>query len=84
MIGGSLEIEDRPAVSVWAARMDGVTPLHLTAVRDGDSFHVEGFPPEVPDSAHTLLLLPDPFTFPVDHLVAVMAREHPRILVVGG
>ena len=84
VVGGSLEVEDRPAVSVWAARMDGVTPFHLTARRDGDRFHVEGFPPEVPDTAHTLLLLADPFTFPVDHLVALMAREHPQILVVGG
>lgn len=35
VVGGSLEVEDRPAVSVWAARMDGVTPFHLTALRDG-------------------------------------------------
>lgn len=84
VVGGSLEIEDRPGVSMWAARMEGVTSFHLTAVRDGDSFHVEGFPPEVPDTVHTLLLLADQFTFPVDHLVALMAREHPEILVVGG
>ena len=35
VVGGSLEVEDRPAVSVWAARMEGVTPFHLTALRDG-------------------------------------------------
>jgi len=84
VVGGNREVEDRPAVSVWAARMDGVAPLHLTATRDGDSFRVEGLPDDLLDAAHTLLLLADPFTFPVDHLVALLARDHPQVLVVGG
>ena len=84
VVGGDLEIEERPAVSLWAARFEGVTPVRFTAFRDGDVIRIEGPGKETLDSAHTFLLLPDPFTFPVGDLVEQLAVDHPEILVVGG
>ncbi|MCH8130836.1 MAG: hypothetical protein IIC70_13190 [Acidobacteria bacterium] len=84
VVGGDLEIEERPAVSLWAARLEGVTPVRFTAFRDGDAIRIEGPGKETLDSAHTFLLLPDPFTFPVGDLVEQLAVDHPEILVVGG
>lgn len=84
VVGGDLEIEERPAVSLWAGRFEGATPVRFTASREIDGFRIEGPAQETLDSAHTLLLLSDPFTFPVGEFVEQMAVDHPRVLVVGG
>ena len=84
VIGGSLEIEGRAAVSLWAGNVDGVVPLRMTASRDGDDLRVEGLDEAALASAHTLLLLPDPFTFPVGELIERLAVDHPDIAVMGG
>lgn len=84
VVGGDLEIEERPAVSLWAGRFRGVTPVRFTASREVEGFRIEGPAHETLDSAHTLLLLPDPFTFPVGELVEELAVNYPEVLVVGG
>jgi small ligand-binding sensory domain FIST len=84
VVGGRLEIEDRPAVSLWAGRLTGVSPARFTARRQEDGLVVEGPPLEKLTAAHTLILLPDPFTFPVDHLIEQLAARCPDLLVVGG
>lgn len=84
VVAGSREIEVDPAVSLWAGRLGAVSPARFTAHRDGSELHMEGPPRNDLASAHTLLLLLDPFTFPADHLVRELAVSHPDLQVVGG
>ena len=69
VIAGRREVEDRPAVALWAATLDGVAP-----VRFGPS---EVDAEAIPDDAHSLVLVADPFSFPVDRLADASARRGP-------
>ena len=84
IVGGSREVEQAPAVSLWAGRTGPVTPFHLqmSATPDGQSF--TGWPDDIPDDASALLLLADPFTLPADELLQRMANDRPGLPVVGG
>ena len=68
--------------------LDGpVTPVGLQMVNTPDGPAVSGWPTadEVPDEdAHTLLLLADPFTFPVEAFLARLAEDRPELQVIGG
>src|SRR4051812_6876007 len=48
--GGGLEVEDEPALSVWAAAWGdaGVRGLHLQAFPDGDGARIVGWPDDLP------------------------------------
>jgi small ligand-binding sensory domain FIST len=93
VIGGSVEAEDVPALSAWAACLDGdVDPVALRTVRTPDGMAVSGWPPDdpgtgaiaTPGAGDTLLLLADPFTFPVEPFLDRVADEWPGLQVVGG
>lgn len=77
VIGGPLEVEERPAVSLWAAARCPARPVRLEAVRGPDNWAVGGIPV---DAEGTLLVIPDPFTFPSDALL----KAGPAMTVVGG
>ena len=77
VIGGPLEVEERPAVSLWAAARCPARPVRLEAVRGPDGWAVGGIPD---DAEGTLLVIPDPFTFPSDALL----KAGPAMTVVGG
>jgi small ligand-binding sensory domain FIST len=87
--GGGEEIEDGPALAVWAADFPegSVDLMHLDYARtpDGDSF--VGWPDSLveawPEQA-TLLLLAEPFSFPADVLLESLSEEHPGVIVIGG
>jgi small ligand-binding sensory domain FIST len=98
VLAGGREVEDAPALAVWASWTGSVEPLRLTARRvagrevvdggadDGpgsDSLAIDGVPAHLPDGA-TLLLLADPFSLPVDGLAEHLARARPDVTVVGG
>jgi small ligand-binding sensory domain FIST len=84
VVGGSREVERGPGVSLWAGYTGPLDPFHLTvsATPDGQTF--TGWPDNIPDDASALLLLTDPFTFPVDQLLARLAEDRPGLPVVGG
>jgi small ligand-binding sensory domain FIST len=93
VIGGSVEAEDAPAVSAWAACLDGeVEPVALRTVRTPDGMAVSGWPPDDPETGaaaapgdgDTLLLLADPFTFPVEPFLERVGDGWPGLQVVGG
>jgi small ligand-binding sensory domain FIST len=63
---------------LWAAHIDGLCPVRLAASRDG----VEGFPTDVVSG--TLLLLADPFSFPVDGFLEHLESTAPELAVIGG
>jgi small ligand-binding sensory domain FIST len=87
VIGGGHEAEEVPALSVWAARLPGtVTPVGLQVVSTPDGAALAGWPAGAvsDDDAHTLLLLADPFSFPVEAFLARMAEDRPQLQVIGG
>lgn len=77
VIGGPLEVEERPAVSLWAASQCPAELIRLEAVRGPDGWAVGGMPA---DATGTLLVLPDPFTFPSEALL----NAERDMTVVGG
>jgi small ligand-binding sensory domain FIST len=94
VIGGGVEAEDVPGVSLWAARLEGTAiPVGLRMVNTPDGPAISGWPaPDDEDHAsdegaapaHTLLLLTDPFTFPVEAFITRMAEDRPELAIIGG
>lgn len=89
VLGNAAEFERMPAVAVWLARLPGawIRPVSLDYRQTPDGGMFAGWrddlDADVPGNA-TLLLLADPFTFPVDAFIARMAEEHPGMPIVGG
>ncbi len=85
IIAGPREVEDAPAIAVWAARFDDATlePVSLRLVDTADGPAIVGWPEE-PVEAHTLLLLADPFTFPADAFLSRLNDDMPGLRVLGG
>ncbi|TMG52973.1 MAG: histidine kinase [Chloroflexi bacterium] len=87
VIGGDREVEDAPAVAVWAATLPEVTirPFRLTYTEEEEHAIFDGLeevPTRAPDSV--LVMLADPFSFPA-HLLLDHFNEHaPGLPVVGG
>lgn len=85
IIAGSEEFETTPAVTLWAAVLPDVRlePFHVSFSSTQDQFHLAEFPhPGVEDSA--FLLLADPFTTPVQELLALMDDQYPGVKAMGG
>ena len=83
VIGEDREVEEGDAVSVWAAHLDGgeAYAFHLAGPAED-----EDGPTEVPDlaGAAACVLLPDPYSYPVDPVLRVLAEEAPYVPLVGG
>lgn len=91
VVGGPQEIEDRPALSLFAVSHlpAPCAPVRLEVVpgdpADPDGWTVRGLPPDLDRSvARTLVLITDPATFPAEAFVEDLAREWPALSVVGG
>lgn len=87
VLGGAREVEDQPAVSVWAAKGVGARAMRLTVIRTPDGTGISGFPhgEDLPPDARALLVLADPFSFPVDQLLAGLRQQAGIDLpVIGG
>ena len=89
VLAGDAEHESGPAVAVWLARLPGAVvetfALEYVGNPDGGSF--VGWPAELeggwPEGA-AMLLLADPFSFPVDTFLARMEQDHPGVPIIGG
>ena len=84
VVGEGREIE-LGGVAVWAATLgDGVAEPFALDASEGEAgtLAISG----VPDLDHVdaLVLLVDPFSFPVEPLLATIAQGHPGLPVVGG
>jgi small ligand-binding sensory domain FIST len=86
VISGRRELEDSPALSVWAARLPGVqaTPFALDLIELAGGYGVSGWPELDPAAAADVLLLPDPYSFPADSFIRRLNQEQPRTRVIGG
>jgi small ligand-binding sensory domain FIST len=89
LLVGDTEHEAGPAVTVWLARLPGATvvPFALAHEHTPDGGTFIGWPAALeqpwPEGAG-LLLLADPFSFPVEGLIARLAEDQPRAAIVGG
>jgi small ligand-binding sensory domain FIST len=76
-------------VAVWLARLPGAwlepVSLEYTQTPDGGMFAgwPKGLAGQMPANA-ALVLLADPFSFPVDALIRRLEEEHPGLPIVGG
>jgi small ligand-binding sensory domain FIST len=76
VLANGLEVEETPAVTLWAGRFGQV---HGVAI--GPDGGVEDPPPFEPSA---LVLLADPFGFPAEIAFAALAERWPHLPVVGG
>jgi small ligand-binding sensory domain FIST len=81
VIGGGEEIEAGPALSVWLGRTGEVRPLRMETIGTGRT--ILGFPEHIAPGSIVLLLV-DPFSFPVELLLDALAEDAPGVQVVGG
>lgn len=84
VIGGDLEAEEGPAMSLWAGRVGPVEPVRLETVRSEAGTAVVGMPDEAAAGERTLILLADPFSFPADAFLQATNEQYPGLAVVGG
>lgn len=91
VVGGSREVENDPAVSLWTASWNGavaIDPFHLTLSRTPDGPTLFGWPDsllEADAGAAAMLLLGDPHTFPTMELFLPYLNEnHAGLRVAGG
>ena len=85
VVGGPHEVETGPAVALWAGRTGPVLPVRITAHPADGGIRIVGVPQAAGEGGpRTLLLLSDPFSLPLDALLATMADDLPDLTVVGG
>ncbi|MFP5310509.1 MAG: FIST N-terminal domain-containing protein [Actinomycetes bacterium] len=85
VVGADRELEDGPALTAWVAVLDGgeAAPFRTWAVRsESGTTSVLGWPDTRPDDV--VVLLVDPFTYPVGDVLRRMSEERPGHAVVGG
>ncbi|HEU4979486.1 MAG TPA: FIST N-terminal domain-containing protein [Solirubrobacteraceae bacterium] len=85
VLAAGREVEAGTAVAVWAAELgDGAEALafHADAVEGPDGVGVAGLPDM--DGATAAILLPDPYTFPIDAALAAMAAGGAGMPILGG
>lgn len=90
IVSNDQEVEEGPAMSLWAARWSRpmtLTPLHFYLEQTSEGLSLLGWKDAIysanPTNS-TVLLLADPFTFPVDVFLRTMNEEHKGIQVLGG
>ena len=84
VVGDGREIEGGTAVTVWAAAFENgfVSTFHAEVTEVEDGVAIAG----VPDlqGAGGAILLPDPYSFPTDAVLAEIADRAPGVPVLGG
>jgi small ligand-binding sensory domain FIST len=84
VVAGVRELEEGPAVAVWAASLPGaeIECFHVAAAQTEAGITVAGFP-EL-ENPGLVALLVDPFTFPIGTFLTRLNETHERIPLVGG
>jgi small ligand-binding sensory domain FIST len=84
VLGPRREVEEMPGVSLFAARLGSpAVAVRLGAERTVDGWQISGLPTDV-TAARSMLLVADPFTFPVDALLGGLGSAHPGLAIMGG
>jgi small ligand-binding sensory domain FIST len=89
IIGGSQEIEQAPAISLWLAALPATTviPMHLDFQQTHEGGTFIGWPADLPDvwpDGAGMLMMGEPFSFPADELVRRLNEDHAGAAVLGG
>lgn len=88
IIATSHEVETGAAATLWAAHLPRVTarPLRLSFSTLHDRFSLQGWPePHFASTATPVLLLfADPFSTPMQDVLAVIEERYPEALALGG
>lgn len=84
-LGEGLEVEDGPSMSVWTAHLGGapVESFSVSVEQMPDGEAIVGFP-LIDKLARGVLLLADPYSFPILDLLAQLSADYPGMPVVGG
>jgi small ligand-binding sensory domain FIST len=85
IIAGREELETAPAVILWTASLPDVTlePVRLTFSPTQDQFNLAGWP-ERGAGDSTFLLFADPFTTPMQEVLALLEERYPGTPALGG
>ena len=83
--GGGIEVEDGPGLSVLAATFGAgrVDAISLETRETGDGYEILGWPDWVP-ARGTMLMLGEPYSFPVGDFLNVCNARVPGLTVMGG
>src|SRR5207237_1110451 len=85
IVGGGREVEQRPAVALWAGHTGRVTPFHARVAPTPDGNAVVGWPDlDAASETSAVLVLADPFTFPADEVLRRVSEDRPGLPIVGG
>jgi small ligand-binding sensory domain FIST len=84
VVGRVRELEQGPAVAVWAGALPGaeIECFHAAAVQTDEGIAVADFP-ELDDPGLVALLV-DPFTFPAGPFLTRLNQAHEQVPLVGG
>jgi small ligand-binding sensory domain FIST len=84
VVGRTTELEEGPAVAVWAAALPDATIecFHAAAEPTDEGILITGVPDL--DDTGLVALLVDPYTFPVAPFLAGLNETHDRVPFVGG
>jgi small ligand-binding sensory domain FIST len=86
VIGPHREVERSAAVSLFAARTGPLLPLLLepSFPAASDEAAASRWPADIPFDPQLLLLVADPYSFPVEQFLDEIAARHPGLRVLGG
>jgi small ligand-binding sensory domain FIST len=84
VVGNGREVEQGPAVSLWAGRMPELAPVQLAVESVAGSSIVTGWPYDVPFEPQALLLIADPYSFDAEAVFADLEERWPGLPVLGG
>ncbi len=84
--GPHREVEQSAAVTLFAARTGPVYAmgLELDVDHEAGTAGLRGWPEQLPFAPHALVLLADPYSFPVEPVLQWVDAHHPGLPVVGG
>ena len=82
VLAGAEEVESGDAVTVWAGRTGSVQPCRFEVI-PGAPPVVAGLPSSIEEGS-MLMLLADPYSFPVEALIDQLAADHPSVQLAGG
>ncbi|MEX1025785.1 MAG: FIST N-terminal domain-containing protein [Planctomycetota bacterium] len=86
VLGDGREIEGSPGLVLWAATLPGtkIEPFHAVARRTDGVVTFSSLPVEAERERGSLLVLADPFTFPVDAFLDHVQEHYPALPMTGG
>jgi small ligand-binding sensory domain FIST len=88
VLGCGEGIESEPGLTLWTGRFDDafspVEALDLRVTRSNHAVSVSGVEDERLAAADALILLTDPWTFPLASMLDHLSQHHPHLRVLGG